>query len=169
MTPEEMRLLYEYNSWANRRLLEACAALTAEQFTRDLHSSFPSVRATLTHILDAEWIWLERFHGRFPAALRDPSRYISLEALRLEWAVLEQNLANFVNQLSAEDLARSRNFPNLQGQFQALPLWQPLQHLVNHGSYHRGQVVAFLRQMGAPGVPLDLIRFYRERAAAATA
>jgi uncharacterized damage-inducible protein DinB len=47
------------------------------------------------------------------------------------------------------------------------PLWQALQHLVNHGSYHRGQVTTMLRQVGAGPVSTDLIVFYRERAVAA--
>ena len=169
MTPEEMRLLYEYNSWANRRLLDACAALTPEQFTRDLHSSFPSVRDTLAHILGAEWIWYERFHGRFPATLPPGTQFSALAALRAHWSAVEANLLQFVNGLTPADLVRVHEFPNLKGDRQPLPLWQALQHLVNHGSYHRGQVTAFLRQMGAKGVALDLIRFYRERAAAAGA
>jgi uncharacterized damage-inducible protein DinB len=42
-----------------------------------------------------------------------------------------------------------------------------LQHVVNHGSYHRGQVTTLLRQLGAPAPKsVDLIAFYRERAAA---
>ena len=169
MTPEEMRLLYEYNSWANHRLLDACAALTPEQFTRDLHSSFPSVRDTLAHILVAEWIWYERFHGRFPAALSPATQFPALADLRARWSAVEANLLLFVNGLTSADLARVHDFPNLKGDRQPLPLWQALQHLVNHGSYHRGQVTAFLWQLDAKGVALDLIRFYRERAAAASA
>ncbi|MBZ5526322.1 MAG: DinB family protein [Acidobacteriia bacterium] len=169
MTPEEIRLLYQYNSWANHRLLDACAALSAEQFTRDLHASFPSVRDTLVHIMDAERIWQERFQGRFSTPWLAAAQFPDLAALRSQWSKIEEDLLRFVSPLTPEELARVRDFPNLQGQIQALPLWQPLQHLVNHGSYHRGQVVAFLRQLDAKGVSLDLIRFYRERAAGAAA
>ncbi|MBZ5702205.1 MAG: DinB family protein [Acidobacteriia bacterium] len=169
MTPEEMRLLYEYNSWANHRLLDACAALTPEQFTRDLRSSFPSVRDTLTHIMGAEWIWDERFHGRFQATRPTGAQFPALADLRARWLTVEADLLQFVNGLTPADLARVHEFPNPNGDRQSLPLWQALQHLVNHGSYHRGQVTAFLRQLGAQGVALDLIRFYRERAAAAGA
>lgn len=169
MTPDEMRLLYEYNSWANHRLLDACAALSAEQFTRDLRSSFPSVRDTLAHILGAEWIWYERFQGRLPTVLPVAAQFPTLDALRVHWGKVEEDLLRFVNRQTAEDLARAHDFPNLKGERQALPLWQALQHVVNHGSYHRGQVTAFLRQLEAKGVALDLIRFYRERAAGVAA
>lgn len=169
MTPDEMRLLYEYNSWANHRLLDACAALSPERFTRDLRSSFPSVRDTLAHIMGAEWIWHERFHGRSPAALPPAAQFPDLAALRAHWSKVEADLLRFVNRQTPEDLARLHDFPNPKGEGQPLPLWKALQHLVNHGSYHRGQVSAFLRQLDAKGVALDLIRFYRERAAGAAA
>ncbi len=64
MTPQEIRTLYEYDAWANGRTLNACAALTQEQLTRNLGNSFGSVRDTLVHILGAQMIWLERLHGR---------------------------------------------------------------------------------------------------------
>ena len=169
MTPDEIRLLYEYNAWANHRLLEACAPLTPEQFTRDLKSSFPSVRDTLAHIMGGEWIWYERFHGRFPSALPPAAQFPALAELRAHWSSVESNLLQFVNALTPADLALVHEFRTFKGDLYQNPLWQALQHLVNHGTYHRGQVVAFLRQLGAEGVALDLIRFYRERAAAAGA
>jgi uncharacterized damage-inducible protein DinB len=64
MDLNDVRRLYDYNTWANHRTLESCAALTDEQFTRNLGSSFPSVRDTLVHLFQVEWIWLERWHGR---------------------------------------------------------------------------------------------------------
>jgi len=70
MTPQEMRTLYDYNAWANRRAMEAASKLTAEQFVQPMGSSFGSVRDTLAHVYGAEWIWLERFQGRSPASLR---------------------------------------------------------------------------------------------------
>ena len=68
MDTNDFRLLYDFNAWANRHTLDACAALDAEQFLRDLGSSFGSVRDTLAHIYGAEWIWLERWLGRVPTA-----------------------------------------------------------------------------------------------------
>ena len=73
MNVEDLRLLYDFNAWANRRTIEACASLTSEQFTRDLASSFRSVRDTLAHIYGAEWLWLERWHGRIPSAFLPPT------------------------------------------------------------------------------------------------
>ncbi len=167
IAPDDIRTLFAYDAWANRRMLEACAALSPEQFTRDLGSSFRSVRDTLAHIMGAQWIWLERFRGRSPAALPGGDPYADLAALRARWTPLEGELLSYINGLSAADLERRFEYRDLKGNPHFFLLWQALQHLANHGTYHRGQVTTMLRQLGAKPVGTDLIGFYRERAAQA--
>jgi uncharacterized damage-inducible protein DinB len=167
MTPEEIRLLYDYDGWANRRILDACAALAPEQFTRDMGSSFRSVRDTLAHILGAQWIWLERFQGRSPGALPKADQFPDLTALRARWDEVQRDLLAYVGGLSAGELDGTFEYRTSRGDVFRNVLWQTLQHLVNHGSYHRGQVTTMLRQLGAAPVSTDLIGFYRERAAQA--
>jgi uncharacterized damage-inducible protein DinB len=168
MNVEDFRLLYEYNSWANRRTLEACAPLTAEQFTRDLGSSFPSVRDTLVHIMLVEWMWLERWHNRapekYPAIGAD---FPDLGSVRDRWIEIETNLLDYVASLTPEELQRVVAHKTMAGVPQAQPLWQMLQQLQNHGTYHRGQIATLLRQLHAKPIGTDLIVFYRERAARA--
>jgi uncharacterized damage-inducible protein DinB len=166
MTPEVARQLFAYDAWANRRTFGACAALTPEQFTRQLGSSFGSVRDTLAHILGAQFVWLERFHGRVPAGLLPPSDFPDIASLTARSAELQQGLTGYVNQLSPEDLAASFEYRDLKGNAHRNVRWQALQHLANHGTYHRGQITTLLRQLGAKPVSTDLIGFYRERAAA---
>ncbi len=167
MTPEEFRVLYEYDAWANHRLLDAAKALTQEQFTRDMGSSFPSVRDTLAHIMGGQWIWLERWQGRTPTKLPAVEDFPDLPSLRKRWAEIEADLLTFVRGLTAERIAAVSEYKTLTaGTFQS-SLGQMLQHLVNHGTYHRGQVTTLLRQLGAKSASTDLSLFYRERAAAA--
>ena len=167
ITPEDARTLYAYDAWANRRMLDACSALSAEQFTRDLGSSFRSVRDTLAHIMGAEWLWLERLRGRSPAVLPGGDQYSDLAALRARWTPFESELLSYVGGLSAADLERSFEYHDLKGNPHSNPLWQTLQHLANHGTYHRGQVTTMFRQLGAKPIGTDMIGFYRERAAQA--
>jgi len=164
IAPAAVCLLYDYNAWANHRALESCAALTEDQFTRDLGSSFRSVGHTLAHILGAEWVWYERFQGRSPVGLPANLEFPDLATVRARWTELERNLLSFVAGLMAEDLARTYEFRTLKGAAYTSTLWQALQHVVNHGSYHRGQVATLLRQLGAKPSYTDLIYFYRERA-----
>ena len=169
MTPEEIRLLYDYNAWANRRSMEAAAALTLEQFTKPMGSSFSSVRDTLAHIYGAEWIWLERFQGRSPASLPDATQFADLASLRERWAEHEPRLLGYVRGVTQADLERVLEYKTLKFGVYRNPLWQSMQHVVNHGSYHRGQVTTLLRQHGGRPILTDLMHFYRERAEAASA
>ncbi|HKW19155.1 MAG TPA: DinB family protein [Terriglobales bacterium] len=168
MSPEEIRQLYDYNSWANHRSLGATEKLSAEQFTRSMGSSFASVRDTLAHIYGAEWLWLERFQGRSPSALPNADEFGNVQTLREAWTELEQRLLSFVGGLSQADLDRVLEYKTLRFGLYTNPLWQSMLHLVNHGTYHRGQVTTLLRQLGAEPILLDLMHFYRERATGAS-
>ena len=169
MKPEEMVALYEYNAWADRRALQAASTLTREQFTKQLGSSFSSVRDTLSHIYGVEWLWLERFQGRSPSAIPDDAEFADIAKLQASWAAFEPTLLNFVRGLTQEHLDRVMEYRTMKYGVYHSPLWQSMQHLVNHGSYHRGQVTTMLRQLGAQPVLTDLLHFYRERASAAGA
>lgn len=169
MNAEDIRTLYDFNSWANHRVMESCASLSPEQFTRDLGSSYKSVRDTLAHILGAEWVWLERWHGRSPLGLLPAGEFPDYASLRERWSDVERDLTDFVASLTDDDLARIYDYKSTAGAAQSSPAWQMLQHLVNHGSYHRGQITTMLRQLGAKPQATDMIAFYRQRAAQAKA
>jgi len=164
MSPDEIRPLYAYNAWANRRSLGAAEKLTVEQFTKPMGSSFSSVRDTLAHIYGAEWIWFERFQGRSPSALPNASQFPDVPTLRETWLVHEERLIAFVGELSQADLDREMEYKTLKYGVYSNPLWQSMLHVVNHGTYHRGQVTTLLRQLGAQPILLDLMHFYHERA-----
>jgi uncharacterized damage-inducible protein DinB len=167
MNTEDFRLLYNYNSWANHRTLDACTALSAEQFTRDMGSSFRSVRDTLVHLMQVEWLWLERWHGRSPNSYAPTAEFPNVESVRARWAEIERDLLDYIASLTPEDVQRVVHHKTTAGVPQAAPLWQMLQHLLNHSTYHRGQVTTLLRQLGAKAASTDLIMFCRERAAQA--
>lgn len=167
MDLQTLRRLYEFNAWADRRTLESCAVLTPEQFTQDMKSSFHSVRDTLVHIFGAEWIWLERWQGRSPTAFPWAPNFPDHTGVRARWMEVERDLQRFVEGLTQEDLDKSLQVRTMAGGIYTQPLWEMMQHVVNHGSYHRGQLATMLRQLGAKPAAEDLILFYRERNAAA--
>ncbi|MFY9803316.1 MAG: DinB family protein [Candidatus Acidiferrales bacterium] len=169
MNAEDFRLLYDFNAWADHRTLESCAALNEEQFTRDLGSSFRSLRDTLVHIMLVEWLWLERWHGRSPNAFPAYAEFPTLDSVRSRWAEIERDLLDYIASLTPEEVQRVVQHKTTAGVPHAAPLWQMLQHLVNHGTYHRGQIATMLRQLGAKPIATDMILFYRERATQAKA
>jgi uncharacterized damage-inducible protein DinB len=164
MNLHDCRLLLDYHYWARDRLLEAVAPLAPEQFTRDLGSSFRSVRDTLTHIYFAEWAWHLRWIGQSPAAPLALDMFADVAALREAWEKHEATVRAFLERTGEDGLSRVIEYRLISGQPGASILWQMLQHVVNHATYHRGQVTTMLRQLGAtPPKSMDLIVFYRER------
>jgi uncharacterized damage-inducible protein DinB len=165
MTLSDLETLLDYHYWARDRVLEAAGKLTADQFTRDMGSSFRSVRDTLAHVYSAEWAWYSRWQGRSPAAQLPPEQFSDVASIRSAWAEQEAKVRQFTAALGEEGIAREFQFTLLNGQAAASLFWQMLQHVVNHASYHRGQVTTMLRQLGAePAKSMDMIAFYRERA-----
>jgi uncharacterized damage-inducible protein DinB len=169
MTKDDILLLYEYDRWANNRVLQAVSALSSEQFTRDLGGSFRSVRDTLVHIIGGEWIWLaywkEPPHSSALLtdlrmrrdALFNPDTFPNVAALQLEWAKLEAEQAEFVNRLTNQSLEKMLPFRTTQVRLAHL-----MQHLANHSTYHRGQVAMMLRQLEAKPVATDFHVFLAE-------
>ncbi len=162
---KDLRELYEYNRWANERVLDAAAGLSAEAYARDLGSSFPSVRDTLVHVFAAEWVWLSRWQGTSPAGLPADWELSTVEALRTRWAEVERERAALLAGLGDAELDRTVAYRNTKGEPFTSSLGQMLRHVVNHSTYHRGQVTTMLRQLGAEPVGTDLIQYYREHAA----
>ena len=160
---DEVRELFAYHRWANARMLEAAGMLTDEDFARDLGSSFPSVRATLAHLLSADWIWLERWRGASPTSGPDWDTGTHA-ALVVRWGELERAQGAFLDGLGDADLDQVVSYRALNGAPHSNPLSELCRHVVNHGTYHRGQVATLLRQLGVKPPQTDLILYYiRER------
>jgi len=183
MNVADIRTLYAYNRWANERLFSALGKLSEQQFTARVNSSFPSIRETVFHILFAEWLWLKRWQGKSPrSTLADPDaspatwdtlspggkpsaeELATLPTLKSFADNIEQERTEFIRSLNESVLqSQSRlQFSDMAGTPYAEPLVHLMQHLVNHGTYHRGQVTTMLRQLGAETVPLDMLYFFRE-------
>ena len=181
MNTSDIQTLYAYNRWANERLFVAVHKLSEHQFTARVDSSFPSIRDTVFHILFAEWLWLKRWQGTSPrSTLADPDaspatwstlspggkpsaeELATLAALKSFAGSIEQERSEFLRGVSEDVLQARLQFNDMAGTPYAEPLVHLMQHLVNHGTYHRGQVTTMLRQLGAETIPLDMLYFFRE-------
>lgn len=169
MTKTDIQLLFEYDRWANHRVLHAASSLSAEQFTRDLGGSFRSVRDTLVHIVGGEWIWLNYWQAGAVTpgfveelvsrrnALFDSSAVPDFVAVQAKWAEVEKEQIAFVNRLTDNALLKLLPFRTTE-----VPLMHLMQHMANHSTYHRGQVSLMMRQLGAVPVATDFHVFLVE-------
>jgi len=164
MSLDDLMTMLDYHYWARDRMLDALERLPAEQYAKDLGSSFKSIRETVVHMYAAEWAWYSRWQGTSPTALLTSEPYPDVVSIRRAWTETEANVRAFANRLGASGVTKVIEYKLLNGSAGASPFWQMLQHVVNHASYHRGQVTTMLRQLGAqPAKPLDMIAFYRTR------
>lgn len=162
MNTTDIQNLYEYNRWANARVLAAVSPLSVEEFTRPLASSFASVRDTLVHMLSAEWIWLQRWRGVSPSAMLPAQDFPALPAVQARWAEVAREQKDFIDQLTDEGLARRVAYINTKGERWEYALAHMLQHVANHSTYHRGQVATMLRQLGHTPAASDFLLFFDE-------
>ena len=163
MTTDESRELFDYASWATARMFRAAEALTQEQLTAFIESSFPSMLGTLAHLVGAEWIWVRRWQGDNPASIPDWVGQPALKDLEIRLAAIEGERASFLEQLTDADLQRVVSYRGLDGQTFSLPLGDLLRHVVNHATYHRGQLATMLRQLGHAPPSTDFVKYLREK------
>ena len=165
MTPDDLAGLLDFHYWARDRALDAAAKLTPEQFTRDLGNSFKSVRDTLLHIYWADWAWYQLWHGTFPTEALATDQFTDVESIRRAWIELEEKARAFLTAQAGTDAHRVVGYQRPDGSAAAFQLAHMIQHLTNHGTYHRGQLTMMLRLLGAqPPESTDLIRYCRDRA-----
>lgn len=163
MRVPEVLSLYAYNEWANARIFSAAAELDPELFTAPRGSSFSSIRDTIAHIAASEWVWLRRWRGVSPSAQPEWSSLQDAAALAERLREVEAERAAFLRGLTDEELGRPLPYRNLKGDAFSEPLVDQLQHVVNHSSYHRGQVATLSRLAGSAAPATDLIVFKREQ------
>jgi uncharacterized damage-inducible protein DinB len=164
LTKDDLGRLLEYTTWGNRRVLRAAAALKVEDFKRDLGSSHGGVRGTLAHMLSAEWLWLERWKGVSPARLLDEGEFPNVIALSERWRAVNAHRDSWFRGLDESALGEPVRYRSLEGKPHEVPLWQLVQHVANHSTYHRGQVTTLLRQLGVAAAATDMVMWDRKRA-----
>jgi uncharacterized damage-inducible protein DinB len=162
MLLDVIRSLYQYNAWANHRILIATSELTPEQFLAQAGSSYSSIRDTLIHTMSAEWIWLSRWKGTSPSAMLEPTDFPKLQSIQTRWDAIEAETQLFIDQLNPSQLAEVLSYINTRGEKWAYPLWQQMIHRVNHATQHRSEVAVILTLFGCSPGDLDYLVYLDE-------
>jgi uncharacterized damage-inducible protein DinB len=162
----DIRHLFDYTEWANNLAMDAADNLSDEQLQRDFGISHRSILGTLTHMAGAEWIWLERWHGRSPAkaeawSMWTPESCGDLATLYDRWSGVTDRRAQFISGLDESGLAADVAFKLLSGDASSMRLVDQMRHVANHATMHRGQVVGMIRQLGIDPPSTDLLFYLR--------
>jgi uncharacterized damage-inducible protein DinB len=153
-----------YHAWANGQLFDTLLSLAEEQQHAIVSSSFPSLYKTVLHMLDAESIWWQRL--KLQERLDRPSDGFSgdMQALCTRLQQQDKQWQDWVSSASENALQHEFIYFNSKKERFKQPVYQMLLHLFNHGTYHRGQLVTMLRQLGVEKIPAtDFIVWSRRK------
>ena len=159
---DDIATLFAYNRWADRRILDACRKLTPEQLAAEPVAGWSSVRSSLVHIAAATEGWLRGVSGESVQTTPTEADLPSVEHIE---ALLDRAYGIFESlaaTLTPELLAADRTFSG-RGRTAVLPLWAALRHVVNHSTYHRGQIAAKLKRLGIEPPMTDLVWWVMEQ------
>ena len=166
MNLQDIRHLFDYTEWANDLAMEAADELPDSDLHRETGISHGSIFGTLTHMAGAEWIWLERWHGRSPAkaeawTLWTPESCRDLATLNDRWQDVVDRRAQLISNLDEDRLGAELHFSLLSGDPSSMRLVDQMRHVANHATMHRGQVVGMIRQLGIDPPSTDLLFYLR--------
>ena len=166
MNITDIRHLFDYTEWANNLAIDAAAKLADEHLRRDFGISHKSIFGTLVHMAGADWIWWERWNGRSPTkdeawSLWTTESCENLATLKDRWGNLIDARTRFISELDEERLSAELPFRLLSGHANSMRLVDQMQHVTNHNTMHRGQVVGMIRQLGFEPPATDLLFYLR--------
>ncbi len=157
--------LFAYNAWANRKLFTALESVSSGDYKRDLKTSFGGLHGTVGHIVWAEELWLRRCQNAPPPAVAQGKDLDSLAAAQQRWEAIEADRARFLEALQPAGLESVMVVKASSGGEFRHTVREALLHTVDHSSYHRGQLVSMLRQLGHTPPATGLAGYYRTRPA----
>ena len=159
MLAKQAQTMAAYNRWMNEKLFAVCATLTDEERKRDRKSFFPSIHATLNHILLGDRVWFGRFIGKpFAVKSLDQELYAEFSALLAERERVDREIEAWTAGLSDAVLEGKLRYTSIvKPGPQEYDFWVCVTHFFNHQTHHRGQVTALLSQSGKDYGVTDLI------------
>jgi uncharacterized damage-inducible protein DinB len=164
MQTNDIHLIYEYNYWANGRILLASAGVTQEQFTAPASFPYGGLRGTLLHIVDGERLWRVLFETGTVTEDQDllEADFPTFESLEKKFREEERLLRGYLDRLSDEDMDSHLQYTTTEGVHRDRILWHCLVHLVNHGTQHRSEAAALLTDYGHSPGDLDFTVFLNQ-------
>ena len=161
MNKGNIELLFQYNNWANERILDTAEKVSPEQLSAQNDFGWGSLRGALVH-MDAEWVWRILLKDGIFVGELDPDGFPDLSAIRARWAAERQASWAYLNSLSDADLAGTISY-EADGVTRHRVLWHCLAHVVNHGTQHRSECAALLTGFGHSPGNLDFTEYLLER------
>ena len=160
---KNISFLIDYHIWANNKVLLELHSLTDEEWNKELGGSFPSLHLVCKHIMSADYRWLHRWKGvslaPIPEAFNAQNNSTQLAAL---WQPIMDEMKATV-ETNEGALDKLLVFTTAKGDNYSMPFWQTFYQVVNHGTYHRGQITNMIRMLNRQPVGTDMLLFFAEK------
>jgi uncharacterized damage-inducible protein DinB len=162
MTKQNFIELADYHVWANGMVCNWIDHISDGQWIQPVVSSFPSIHETVLHVAAAENIWVQRLKKYTEFENLTKSFKGSKDELIKKWKELSQGFREFIENFPEESFSEKLAFKNILGVPHNQPYWQLFMHIINHSTYHRGQLVTMLRQVGYTDISsIDMTTYFR--------
>lgn len=163
ITIKEQLIKYaEYNLWANKRISGVLTSLPDEVWQTEQKSSFKTLRDTVLHLYGAETIWLSRLNGISSIKMPGLEPSSSNAHAAASWINASKDLVDLISGKPENYFTSKCAYNDMQGIGYEMPVQDILQHVFNHSTFHRGQLVTMLRFAGINGLPsTDYITYIR--------
>ena len=148
--------LYAYNSWADSRVLGACHKLTPEQYAAEPAPGWSSVRSSVVHLAVVTHGWLHALAGQSAGGIPTESEVPTLDDAERLLEQAHQVFERLLPTLTPERLAAPQTLRR-GSRSAVLPPWVVLRHIVNHSTYHRGQIASKLKRFGVEQPATDFV------------
>lgn len=156
--------LLRYNDWANHAMLDAAGSLADEALDRPFEMGMGTLRRTIIHIYNGEFVWLNRWQGRAETAWPDETERASIATLRQRFSQVAGERDAYLRTLGAADLAELVIYRDSKGsRFQAAR-GDMLNQMFVHSTHHRAQAANMVRQLNAGLLELDYMMSLRKPA-----
>jgi uncharacterized damage-inducible protein DinB len=165
---QDIQLIYDYNYWANGKILAAAANVSDEQFVAPAPHSHGGLQGTLMHIVDTEYGWRTLFETSLIVPELKAADFPALGDVAARWREEEAAMRAYLARLGDADLLGLVRYDTDTGAKRERVLWHCLLHVANHGTQHRSEAAAILTSLGHSPGDVDFTVFLNERASPLT-
>lgn len=155
VTKEHLQAMFDFVRWGDQQMLAASRSVPDEAYYKEQQISIGSIHKLLVHCMAAEWIWLSRWRGDSPTRLENHEDYPSRDVLMQRWPLVHSAMTDFLGTQSPKSLARDIQYRNTRGELFALPLADLMLHVIDHATYHRGQLNTMIKRAGGQTVNIS--------------
>jgi uncharacterized damage-inducible protein DinB len=163
VTKEHLQAMFDYVRWSDQQMLAASRTVNDEGYFKEQQISLGSIHKLLVHCMAAQWIWLSRWRGESPTRLENQDDYPTRDALMQRWPLVHSAMTDFLGTQTPKSLARDVQYRNTRGELFSLPLADLMLHVIDHGTYHRGQINTMIKRTGGQPANISYLQYSMQK------